>query len=572
MARFMRLLVLMLLGCAWLVWPAKSFAAEYFASPTGTSTGDGTIQKPWDLATALNKTTVVKPGDIIWLRGGTYGSGGATRIASNLKGTKDQPIIIRRYKGENVIVNGSIYTDRASAYNWFWGFEVTNTSPQRAVAPSQRPPGIDLTYPGHKVINMVVHNTGHPGIGFWNSVGDGGEIYGSILWGNGIYDTETAPGTPASPWTRGSPIYAQNREGQRLIEDVITFRNFTTGMKSYSEGSWSNWFTFRGNVTFDSGDRLLFVSAKDNPVQLTTFEENMTYRPKTDGRGNVHLGYANVDHVNAIVRNNYFVGGIDTILYFKRWLSATVTGNTVVGVRLLNTWLGPVGTSTGVTMNYNTYYGGNAAPFKLETATYDFAAWKSNSGFDANSTLTPGTPTINKIFIRPNKYEAGRANIVVYNWENKDTQDLNLTGILKNGDVYEIRDVQNYHTIIKTGTYNGSPISVPLTLTAVEPFVGTVTHIPNVHTSKEFNVFVIRVPAREYETPGSVASPIPTPSPAACIGDINGDRAVNLTDYSLFVQAFLKTPVANVKADINTDGAVNLLDYSLFVGRFLKPC
>lgn len=53
--------------------------------------------------------------------------------------------------------------------------------------------------------------------------------------------------------------------------------------------------------------------------------------------------------------------------------------------------------------------------------------------------------------------------------------------------------------------------------------------------------------------------------------DINGDKQVNLVDYSLLVASFLKLPV-NVTADINNDGQVNLSDYSLLVAQFLKPC
>jgi hypothetical protein len=52
-------------------------------------------------------------------------------------------------------------------------------------------------------------------------------------------------------WTRGSPIYAQNKDGTRYITDVIAFRNFTTGMKAYTEGGYANGFDFEGNVTFD---------------------------------------------------------------------------------------------------------------------------------------------------------------------------------------------------------------------------------------------------------------------------------------------------------------------------------
>lgn len=44
---------------------------NYYASPTGLSTNDGTFASPWDLQTALDNQDMVA-GDILYLRGGTY--------------------------------------------------------------------------------------------------------------------------------------------------------------------------------------------------------------------------------------------------------------------------------------------------------------------------------------------------------------------------------------------------------------------------------------------------------------------------------------------------------------------
>src|SRR5262249_10500020 len=43
---------------------------QYFASPGGSPSGDGSVSNPWDLQTALNQPSSVHPGDTIWLRGG----------------------------------------------------------------------------------------------------------------------------------------------------------------------------------------------------------------------------------------------------------------------------------------------------------------------------------------------------------------------------------------------------------------------------------------------------------------------------------------------------------------------
>src|SRR6187399_3664170 len=80
-------------------------ASEFYVAPTGSAAGDGSIAKPWDFQGALNQPRAVKPGDTIWIRGGTYGNG---RIIyySRLVGTSAAPIVVRRYKEERAIVNG----------------------------------------------------------------------------------------------------------------------------------------------------------------------------------------------------------------------------------------------------------------------------------------------------------------------------------------------------------------------------------------------------------------------------------------------------------------------------------
>src|SRR5690242_6677978 len=47
-------------------------ALDFFVSPTGSPSGDGSFTKPWDLATALAGPAEVTPGSTIWLRGGLY--------------------------------------------------------------------------------------------------------------------------------------------------------------------------------------------------------------------------------------------------------------------------------------------------------------------------------------------------------------------------------------------------------------------------------------------------------------------------------------------------------------------
>src|SRR5438132_1714973 len=71
---------------------------EFYASPGGSASGDGSVTKPWDLQTALSQPTPVTPGSTIWLRAGRY-TGGAPRgeFLSKLTGTADAPIVVRQF-------------------------------------------------------------------------------------------------------------------------------------------------------------------------------------------------------------------------------------------------------------------------------------------------------------------------------------------------------------------------------------------------------------------------------------------------------------------------------------------
>src|SRR5438093_12446960 len=76
-------------------------APDFYVSPTGSPSGDGSFTNPWDLATALAGPAAVTPGSTIWLRGGLYTNAADPRgFASTLMGAPDAPIAVRQYPGE----------------------------------------------------------------------------------------------------------------------------------------------------------------------------------------------------------------------------------------------------------------------------------------------------------------------------------------------------------------------------------------------------------------------------------------------------------------------------------------
>src|SRR5690348_15982038 len=95
-----------------LLLPFWAQAADWYAAPNGSSSGNGSIASPWDLRTALHGGRgAIQPGDTLYLRGGTH----AAKSYSELQGTAASPIIVKPYSGEAVRLDGAVRTTLASA-------------------------------------------------------------------------------------------------------------------------------------------------------------------------------------------------------------------------------------------------------------------------------------------------------------------------------------------------------------------------------------------------------------------------------------------------------------------------
>jgi hypothetical protein len=65
---------------------------------------------------------------------------------------------------------------------------------------------------------------------------------------------------------------------------------------------------------------------------------------------------------------------------------------------------------------------------------------------------------------------------------------------------------------------------------------------------------------------------VTTPPPPGCVGDLNGDGAVNTADLVVFLARFGTTVTPGGTGDLNGDGAVNTSDLTVFLGRFGSSC
>ncbi len=448
---------------------------DFYASPTGSPSGDGSFTNPWDLATALSGPAAVTPGSTIWLRGGTYTNAIDPRgFASTLIGTADAPIVVRQYPGERATVTNTLLV--SGAYTWFWGFEVTHPAPQQGPLH-----GVNARGPGTKLINLVVHDATEDGI-FIAPEATGAEVNGSIVYNNGRTDNVE------------HGIYCRSRTSL-LLQDNVVFDNWAYGIHCYStvEGYLQN-IDLEGNAAFNNyvwgvpWDADILVGG-EVPASGITIDQNYTYRTNYTNTQTADVGNNVAVNEDVVFTNNYFVGGW---LRVGSWLTATVTGNTLYnftsGGMVWN-----MGNLSGHTWSDNTFFGDYMAPvWRYNDGVASFNGWRTLTGFADPGTYAGSAPTEVKIVVRPNQYEPGRANIIVYNWAQQSTVSVDVSGILHMGDRYVVQNSEDFYgPPVAGGTYTGDPLQLPMVSVTPPSPVGVATAQLAPVTGPSFNVYVL---------------------------------------------------------------------------------
>jgi hypothetical protein len=466
--------------------PPPEARVGYYVAPTGSPTGDGSASRPWDLATALAHPVAVQPGDTIWLRGGTYSG----TFTSSLTGTPAKPIIVRQYPNERAIIDGYLKLPAASGSDtWYWGFEITRST---GFADTQ---GAEVRSPRTKLINLVIHDHEGTGIGFWDQATDA-ELYGVIIYNNGRQ-------TQIPGLSHG--IYTHNPgPATKLISDCILFHNLGYDLHVYGTNADIVNMTFEGNIGINWGGShhvggLVLRTDNARPHENITFLRNMVHGSRTSGWAVVGPNSPQALGRLSLI-DNYVWAGITQLQY---WSNLTVTGNTFAtrGLRLFVQSGYP--TSPAYVFNNNSYFVMTTdSPSHFITRIdgvphlgTDLAGWRAGTGYDLTSTLVTsvtGKPTTNRVFVRANKYERGRANIAIFNWQNLGSVSVDVSAVLSPGDQYQVRNVQNFFgTPSVSGTYAGGSIPIPMAgVTPTAPLGGWPKGPPAV-TGPEFNVFVL---------------------------------------------------------------------------------
>ena len=433
----------------------------YYAAPGGSRSGDGSATRPWDLATALaGGRGRVQPGDTIWLRGGTYR--GAFR--STVAGRAGAPVVIRQFPGERAIIDGASSSKDTwyvgGDYSVFWGFELTNSNPQRVTASSTAEirPDVIYNYAAHtKFIGLIVHDGG---VALYTEAQfPDVEIADCIFYNNGWQE----PGHG-----HGHAMYVKSYTGPLVVRDNVAFNQYGYGIHAYTNansGKLVN-ITIEGNVSFNNGaleeHRGLspnILLGGDGYASGAAIRDNVTYYSPSlrDVEPNVVVGWKTLQNGDVVVERNYFAGG-SPVLKFGFWSAARVSNNTLISGRSPRILRGDPGARAQI--------------------------WRDN--------LEPGPPTTTKVMVRPSLHQPGRANVVVLNWGKQRSVDADMSGVLKAGDRYEVRNVQDLFgaPVVSGMLGNGSAITIPMGGVRAPVPVG-LTQSPAPQTGPDFDTFVV---------------------------------------------------------------------------------
>jgi len=237
--------------------PQVEGAKEYFVSPQGKSENPGTREAPWNLASALAGRQKVAPGDIIWVRGGTYRG----KFEVKLVGKEGAPVLVRAYPGERAtIMDSGVTVVKPASYVWLWGLEIAGSVPlekretkQNGSHPTDLPGTTGLNVyagKGCKFINLILHDNVKGGVGWWVGSTDS-EFHGCLIYNNGWRAPDRG---------HGHCIYTQNKEGIKAISSCIMSAPYDGSYTMHAYGSsraYVDNYLIEDNIAYERGPFLV---------------------------------------------------------------------------------------------------------------------------------------------------------------------------------------------------------------------------------------------------------------------------------------------------------------------------
>jgi parallel beta-helix repeat protein len=540
-----------------LIKPHVIAAKDIFVSTSGNDSSAGTQSAPYRTFSKANSVAV--GGDNIFVAAGTY----TQRLQINKNGSASARITVQPVAGQKVIIDGQNNSanliDVPGRYVSISGFEVKGSNAYC----------VNLTGQNIEFKNNFVHECSGHGI-----YTDGQSV---LIDGNEVTRTNLSYSSRTAESGWGSAMKVRVGGDNITFQNNLVYENYGEGV-AVTRGTNS---TVRNNTFYNNFAVNIYI---DNSHDVVV-DRNFVYCTNNSGfefndsdrRGQKPNGIAmgeeqydgwgaqlaNIRFTNNIVsncqsgirywsadvsggglknifiaHNTFYQNDRDISLSYEptKQQGTVVTSNLVSGIS--TSTLGRIENKTGIEMSNNYWSPG------LPT---DVNSRGTNDVIGGNPfAVTPAisNPATFRLASNSTAIGAAKAGIGV----TSDFEGKNRTGS------------GNSTTDIGAIEFSGSTGPLPTNT----PVVPTATRIPSLTPTRT----PTRVPTQ---------TPITTKAPTVTIGqgcreDINRDNFVDIMDYSILANDFLKSNPSNPNSDINQDGIVDLSDYSRMVNRFFDTC
>jgi hypothetical protein len=363
--------LILVLFCASIAFGQQEFHVfpKTHKTTPGSQLGNGSLEHPWDLQTALFNKKDVRPGHTIWIHEGIYNG----RYESTINGSSQKKILVAAYQGDKVVLNGNIPSQKGAVLHVvssnviFKNFEVTllgtftrNVSEQgfNGVAGINHTSGEDC-----KFSNLKIYNVTSVGFGTWKRTG-GTIIENCMVFNNGSMGPKRG---------NGEGFYVQNKSDKtRIIRNNLIFNNYYKGVEVWSASKGHNYefvknVRLQDNVVFNNG--LPSGHHRGNVIVATNDHKGIN-RAKNIALVN-NILYHNIDLSSN--KKNYGDGSSLNIGYNIQAPpeNIVVRDNVIIGN---NNALGIYNTR-GLTFENNTIYSGYIHIGKNASRPIDFDSW-----------------------------------------------------------------------------------------------------------------------------------------------------------------------------------------------------
>ncbi len=378
-------------GAGWSENVPRRSGRQFFAAPDGRAENAGMQSAPWDLASALDGRHPVAPGDVIWVRGGTYKG----KFEIKLAGKEGAPVHVRTWPGERAtLLDSKTSVVNPAKYLWLWDLEIAHSAPvdkrrteKTGSHPDDLPGGEGLNIlggAGCKFINLVIHDNVGNGVGWWVGSTDS-EMHGCLIYDNGWIAPDRG---------HGHCIYSQNRDGVKTISGCIMSVPSWGGsctMHAYgSSRAYVDNYVIEDNVACERGPFLVGGGRPSRNIRVLR-----NYLHGVDLR----IGYDAPENEDCEVRDNVVASGRIAI---NRYRKVVDEGNV------------------------------RKVPERLYV-------------------------------LIPNRYDPGRAHLVVFNGAGAPAAAVDVSGFLKPGDPFRLMDPKDFFGApVLEGKGGGKTVVVPV--------------------------------------------------------------------------------------------------------------